>query len=302
MKALQLIITDFNGYAQTRRCLEALRASRYRDFTVLVVDHGTTDETRAGLAAEFPEVIRISGSPELWWTGATNLGIRSALERGADRFMLLNNDCYVTPEAIGTLVEQAFAHPEAIIAPVQRDWHSGRVTAISPRSWFLLGFPTVPGPRQLTATMIGRELLPVTLIGGGRGVIIPASLFTKLGLFDEEHLPHYWADHDFYLCARRHDIPLYVATRAFVDIDNTRTTLADNPGMLSPAEFLHSLRSIRSHRNMRDVTALFRKHYPIPSLYPLGVALYTGRYLAVYLIKRTLFLLAGKRKRKRECA
>lgn len=210
--------------------------------------------------------------------------------------MLLNNDCYVTPEAIGTLVEQALAHPEAIIAPVQRDWYSGRVTAISPRSWFLLGFPTVPGPPQLTVTMSVKQLLPVALIGGGRGVIIPASLFTQIGLFDEEHLPHYWADHDFYLYARRHDIPLYVATRAFVDIDNTRTTLADNPGALSFSEFLHSLHSIRSHRNLRDVTALFRKHYPIPHLYPLGVALYTGRYLLMYLIKRSKFLLAGKRK------
>lgn len=297
MKNLYLIITDFNGYAQTRRCLEALRASQYRDFTVLVVDHGTTGETRAGLAAEFPEVIRIAGSPELWWTGATNLGIRSALDRGADSVMLLNNDCYVTWEAIGTLVEQALAHPEAIIAPIQRDWQSGQVTTISPRSWFLLGFPTIPGPRRLTATIMSKELLPVALIGGGRGVIIPASLFIQLGLFDEIHLPHYYADHDFYLRARRQHIPLYVATRAFVDIDNTRTTLADNPGALSLAEFLHSLRSIRSHRNLRDITELFRKHYPIPHLYLLGVALCTGRYAAMYLLKRSGFLLAGERKR-----
>ncbi len=264
-----------------------------------MVDHGTTDETYTGLAANFPEVIRISGSSELWWTGATNLGIRSALDRGADRVMLLNNDCYVTREAIGTLVEQALAHPQAIIAPVQRDWQSGQITCISPHSRFLLGFPTIPGPQRLTAVMKARELLPVKLIIGGRGVIIPSSVFTLLGLFDEEQLPHYGSDHDFYLRARRHDIPLYVATRAFVDIDNTRTTLADNPGTLSIAEFLHSLRSIRSHRNLRDVAALFRKHYPIPSLYPLGVALYTGRYVAVYLIKRTLFLLAGKRKQGR---
>lgn len=293
MNALSIIITDFNGYAQTRRCLAALRASRYRDFTVLVVDHGTTDETRTGLAADFPEVVRIEGSPELWWTGATNLGIRHALERGADRIMLLNNDCYVAPETIGILLELAHANPAAIIAPVQRDWQSGRVTAISPRSRFLLGFPTVPGPRRLTSAMQAKDLLPVKLIGGGRGVIIPALVFTQLGLFDEEQLPHYGADHDFYLRARRQHIPLYVATRAFVDVDNTRTTLADNPGALSLGEFLHSLRSIRSHRNLQDVTALFRKHYPIPRLHLLGVALYTGRYLLVYLVKRTLFLLRG---------
>lgn len=294
---LYVIITDFNGYAQTRRCLRALRASRYRDFTILVVDHGTSEETRNGLAAEFPEVVHIVGSSELWWTGATNLGVQCALERGADALLLLNNDCYVTLETIGTLVKLACANPDAIIAPVQRDWQSGQVTAISLRSLFLLGFPTVPDPRRLTTEMKSRELLPVKLIGGGRGVIIPGSVFSQIGLFDEEQLPHYGADHDFYLRAHRRKIPLYIATRAVVDIDNTRTTLADNPGALSFAEFRRSLYNIRSHRNLRDVTALFRKHYPIGHLHLLGVALYTGRYVVVYLLKRGAFLLSGKRRK-----
>ena len=295
MNALYVIITDFNGYVQTRRCLEALRSSDYQDFTILVVDHGSNEETRTGLAAEFPEVIRIEGSPELWWTGATNLGIRAALEQGADAIMLLNNDCYVAPQTIGTVVALATAHPHSIIAPVQRDWLSGKITSVSPRSRFVLGFPTVPGPRYLTAAITARGLLPVKLIGGGRGVIIPVAVFQQMGLFDEVHLPHYGADHDFYLRVRRRGIALYVATGAFVDIDHTRTTLADNPGQLTFSEFWSSLSSIRSHRNLRDATALFRKHYPIPHLHLFGVALYTGRYVLVYLIKRMVFLVRGYR-------
>lgn len=292
-RQVSVIITDFNGYAQTRRCLEALHASHYQKFKILVVDHGTTDETRIGLATEFPDVIRIAGSPRLWWTGATNLGIRTALARGTERVMLLNNDCYVTPETIGTLVRLAQRHPDTIIAPVQRDSHSGRLTSISPSSLFLLGFPTIPGPSQLTATMAARELLPVRLIGGGRGAIIPASVFRKLGLLDEDRLPHYWADHDFYLRARRHHIVLCVATHTFIDVDHSRTTLADRPETLNLSSFLNSLRSIRSHRNLRDVTALFKKQYPIRHIHLLGVVLYTGRYLVVYLIKRGKYLLTN---------
>lgn len=293
MKALYIIITDFNGYTQTRRCMEALHASQYRDFTVVVVDHGTTDETRIGLASAFPEVIRIAGSSDVWWTGATNVGIRFALDQGADMLMLLNNDSYVTPETIGVLIRLAHQNTTAIIAPIQRDGSSGQITVISPRSWFLLGFPTIVGAQQLTQSMAAKELVPVQLIGGGRGVLIPAWIFKTFGLFDQEHLPHYWADHDFYLRVHRRGIPLYVATRAFVDIDHTRTTLADNPGQLTFAEFWYSLSSTRSHRNLRDVTALFRKHYPIPYLHLFGVALYTGRYVLVYLIKRMVVLLRG---------
>lgn len=56
MTRLHIIITDFNGYAQTRSCLKALSASRYRDFTITVVDHGSTEATFTGSTKEFPEV------------------------------------------------------------------------------------------------------------------------------------------------------------------------------------------------------------------------------------------------------
>lgn len=292
---LHLVITDFNGCEQTRRCLHALRASHCQDFSILVVDHGTDRRTREMLAREHPDAMRIKGSPNLWWSGATNLGIRAALAHRASALMLLNNDCYVTPDTIGTLLGLAHDHPDAIIAPIQRDWRTGRITCISPRTRLLLGFPTVPGPLRLTPAMAAQPLLSVKLIGGGRGVILPARVFADLGLFDEEALPHYWADHDFYLRARRRGIALHVATGVFVDIDNTRTTAADQPETLSWRAFLGTLRDTRSHRNLRDVTALFRKHYPITGLYPFGVTLYTGRYLLVYLVRRAVYLLARKR-------
>lgn len=294
---LHLVITDFNGCDQTRRCLQALRASRCQDFNILVVDHGTDGRTSEMLAREHPEAIRIQGSPDLWWTGATNLGIRAALARGASAVMLLNNDGYVTPETIGTLLGLAQEHPNAIIAPIQRDWRSGKTLSLGLRTRFLLGFPTAPGLHRLTPAMAARALLPVRLIGGGRGVILTAEVLARTELFDAQALPHYWADHDFYLRVRRLGIPLYVATQAFVDIDGSRTTSAGRPEALSVCAFLHTLRDTRSHRNLRDVTALFRKHYPIPGLYPLGVLLYTGRYLLVYLIKRARYLLGRRRHR-----
>lgn len=207
--------------------------------------------------------------------------------------MLVNNDCYVTPEAIGILLRQSLEHPEAIIAPVQRDWHSGKVSCLSPRTGFLIGFSTLTGTRKLTSDVMAKILLPVKIIIGGRGVIIPSLVFSAVGFFDEEQLIHYGSDHDFYLRARSRNVPLYIATNAFVHIDNSSTTLANNLGALNLSEFLRTLYSIRSHRNLRDVATLFRKHYPIPHLYMVGVALYTMRYFLVYLMKRGMFLIQG---------
>jgi len=289
--AMFTVVADFNGYAQTRQCLMALQANRSDALQIIVVDHGTTPNTQEGLQREFPAVTRIPESPDNWWTGATNTGIRHALQSGAEVVMLLNNDCYMNPDAVNELLELHHLYPKAVIAPIQRDWASGQITSLRPSHSFLFGFPTLPGPRQLTKAMKSERVIPTTLVVGGRGVIIPASVFRELGLFDEENLPHYGADHDFYLRVAEAGIPLLVSTRASVDIDTTRTTMANDPGSLSLKSFAESLGSVRSHRNIVHVAALFRKHYPVRKLYMLGVALYIGRYVFVYLVRRCLFLL-----------
>lgn len=293
-KSLYIVITDFNGCDQTSRCLEALRNSEYQDFSTIVVDHGTNQATRIFLEREFPNVFRLLGSPQLWWAGATNLGIRFALKKGATEIMLLNNDCYVPPETIEKLVQLSLTKPDAIIAPVQRDWHTSSVISIKPATLFLLGFPTRPGPRTVTSGMLAQPLQPTRLIGGGRGVIIPKSVFDKIGLLREDIFPHYCADHDFYLNCARQKIELFIASEIYVDVDNTRTTLADDPQHLDFRQFIETLSSIRSHRNIKDVKALFKRHYPINGLYWIGVTLYLTRYIVVYTLKRAALKIKNR--------
>jgi GT2 family glycosyltransferase len=287
---LYIIITDFNGFEQTNKCLAALKASTYRNFKTVVVDHGTTNDTSKGIINNFPDVIVLKGSEKLWWTGAVNLGIRYALSNCAERIMLLNNDCYMAPDAIEILMRYSRQYTESIVASVQRDWKIGKINVIAPCSNFLLGFPTLTGKRKLTREMKEKGVISSKLLVGGRGVVIPAKIFSSIGLFDENTLPHYGADHDFYLKAKTKGVDLMVATWSFVDVDNSRTTMADNPGRLTLKEFIHSFFSIRSHRNIKHVKALFKKHYPVPGMYLLGVALYLGRYCFVYLINRLFFI------------
>lgn len=291
MPALYIVIADFNGFDRTRHCLRALAASTCRNVRVIVVDHGTSDETRRALASEFPEVIRVAAAPELWWTGATNCGIRHALALGAEGIILLNNDCYVEPEAIGEIARLARERPDAIIAPVQRDLRSGKILSLAPSCCFLLGFPSLRGPVRLTPELQARGLLPVRLIAGGRGVFIPVPVLRRVGEFDEQLLPHYGADHDFYLRARKQGVPLFTATNAMVNIDNTSTSLAEAPGRMTLAQFRETLRSPRSHRNLTDVVSLFRKHYPVRRLYWLGASLYILRYVLIYMLSRLAYLL-----------
>lgn len=281
-----VVIPVLNRWEQTRKCLAHLQDSSFTTLRIIVVDHGSTDGTAAGLKNEYPDVVRLRGSSDLWWSGATNLGVRAALDDGASLIMLLNNDCYVGRDTLEVLVRHSTAHPAAIISPVQRNMHSGEITTKRGGTLFLLGFSTLQLPGRSLYRPGTMDLSSTSLIIGGRGALVPAGVFEKVGLFNDVDLPHYGADHDFFLRCRKKGIAQYLALGTAVDIDETTTSTASELEHMTLRQFIDTFKSRRSHRNVRDLCSLFRLHYPIPGLYPVGVFLNMARYTAVYLFAR----------------
>lgn len=284
---IHVVIPVFNGWEQTRRCLDALRNCGYAALRILVVDHGSTDETPVALSRDYAEIVRIEGDESMWWSAATNLGVRAALNEGATLVMLLNNDCYLQAGAIESMVSHLRSKPRMIIAPMQTDLSGKRIQSAGIRYCLLLGYLSIEDRSPIPTSGLKR----VSLIAGGRGVLIPRAVFESVGLMDEVNLPHYAADHDFYLRCREQGIELYIDASAVIKVDGTRTSVASRLETLSFRSFLATLRDRRSHRNLHDLAAFFRKNYPVRGLYGIGVALNVTRYFAAYALRRTLHRL-----------
>ncbi len=69
---------------------------------------------------EFPDVILLKGDGNLWWTGATNLGVEYALtQAGQDDYILtLNDDTIVISAYLQTLLDAALNHPNSLIGSI----------------------------------------------------------------------------------------------------------------------------------------------------------------------------------------
>lgn len=290
--SVHVIIPVFNGWDQTRICLDAVANSSIRGLKVIVADHGSTDETRQMLTQLYPQVRRIGGSPDLWWTGATNLGIKAAIDDGATHLILLNNDSYVEEDTIAILLKHGELSPHSIIAPTQKNMEDGSTFVPAATTCFLLGFSTLLLPAFCHRAGERENTIRARLIMGARGVLLPKTVIERVGLFNEDALPHYGADHDFYLRCRDKGIPLRVATDAVIHIDNSKTTLARDYANMSVRDFVTTLKDRRSHRNVSDLASLFRLHYPIKRLYWIGVWLNLVRHAAAFGVNK-LWNFAG---------
>ena len=116
-----IVLVDFNGLDDTRRCLASLAPAASRAARVVVVDNASRADVAAALAGEFPWAAFVRSERNGGWAGGNNVGLKYALERGADLVVLLNNDTTVGPDFVPALVAAAGAHPDfGILGPVIR--------------------------------------------------------------------------------------------------------------------------------------------------------------------------------------
>lgn len=98
---IDIIIPNFNGAELLPTCLDALRRQTRRDFCVVVVDDGSTDDSCALLARDYPEVQVIALPKNHGLATAINAAFHAT---GGEYVVLLNNDTEAHPRWIEHLV------------------------------------------------------------------------------------------------------------------------------------------------------------------------------------------------------
>lgn len=85
---------------------------------IIVIDNGSTDGTADLIRTKLEKVQLIELDKNLGFGAANNIGLKRALDRGADYIFLLNQDTWVQPGSIGELVKVAAGYPAyGILSP-----------------------------------------------------------------------------------------------------------------------------------------------------------------------------------------
>ena len=122
-----VIIVTYKGHLWYERCFTSLRQSDSPVQTV-VIDNASNDGTVEYIREHFPEIHIIESKDNLGFGRANNLGMRYALDNGADYVFLLNQDAWIEPSTITKLVCVAEKYPEyGILSPLQVNAEKSKV-------------------------------------------------------------------------------------------------------------------------------------------------------------------------------
>lgn len=195
-----IVIPVFNRLTCTIACLESLKKVKYPNVEIIIIDDGSTDGTYEVISKAHPYVVLLKGDGNLWWSEATNMGVRRAMVDNCEYVLFLNNDDEVEDSILYHLALCAKDNPKSIIGCKVRNYDRPNmlVFAGGDCDWERKGLFTYGyGEKDEGQHDTRRDIKWIP----GAGTFVKVDVFLDIGLIDDRAFPHYAADIDFTLRA-----------------------------------------------------------------------------------------------------
>ena len=280
MSGLAIIVPVFNRIEYTKKFIECLKKNTYKAWTLFIVNDGSTDGTgqllkdisteidpEAQVTMKDRAIYHINGDGTWWWTKSANKAVQVALRSGSHQILTQNNDVEIPQDYLERVMEAHHIKPRAIItAPifdlntgvcledgggVRRDWIKAKDIKLPKLDDIVDGKNYIDSQDE-----VWRELTH----SGGRGCLIPAEIFSEIGLYDEIKLPQYQADDDLTFRAARNGYPVFMYLKTFCLTPTEETGLTAFISNRSWDSFLGYLTSQKSPANIRRRMWITMRH------------------------------------------
>ncbi|MFH2013294.1 MAG: glycosyltransferase [Pseudomonadota bacterium] len=275
MPKISVIIPTYNRANFIEEAIESVLSQSYKDFELIVVDDGSTDET-GKLVQRYGERIFYIYQNKKGVSHARNTGIKNS---SGEYIAFLDSDDKWLPDKLATQMDFFTHNPDALICHTEEIWfrNNARVNPMKKHRKY--------------SGMIFDKVLPLCIISPSSVMLRREIFFDKIGFFDE-NLPA-CEDYDLWLrIAARYPVslietPLIIKrgghkdqlSGKFVGIDRFRIEALVNileSGVLSPEQYKSALKELRKKCTVfgngclkRGKTEEGEKYLKIPDRYEI---------------------------------
>jgi len=270
---ITIVVLSWNGRECTLKCLESLERAALGGATVLVVDNGSTDDSVDAIRRTFPTMPLIALPENLGYAAGNNVGIRAALEDGADAVLLLNNDTEVAPDFLETLIHVLNIHPDA--AAVSSAIMRMDVPEVLQEAYFELYFGFGLIRRRGVNALPGEGFDAVRRVDAAIGcsLLLRSDALRSVGLLDESYFA-YHEEVDWCWRARKAGWQIFYQPYSRVWHHFSKSTPATRPGSARrwnrtrPGELANPLpvawNPVRTYLGARNSVRFIRRHASLP--------------------------------------
>lgn len=187
MKEITVVIPNYNGIKYLSDCLKSLEEQETGtpEFSVLVIDNGSTDGSERQLAELWPDVQKIFLSENTGFCHAVNVGIQAS---ETPYVILLNNDTKVKTGFIKSLYEAIRKDDRIFSVSAQMVmWDRPELIDDAGDNYCVLGWSYGRGKGK-RAVCYSKPAEIFSACGGA--AIYRKTVFEEIGYFDEEHFAY----------------------------------------------------------------------------------------------------------------
>jgi|KBSMisStandDraft_5_1062788.scaffolds.fasta_scaffold00065_32 GT2 family glycosyltransferase len=254
--AKKYLVEYFPTVVASMRASERLNNGQF-EFSAVVVDDGSTDQTSDYLKSNFPFVHVVMGTGSLWWSGSCNKGIEYCISHLSPDFIMLWNIDTLPEENYFTNLAEIILQAEMhdIIGSKVYLKNSNRIFSYgggwnsrNGKMWNY-GFGEVDNEKYQQPALAEWN--------GGMGTIFPTQLIHDIGYIDEKNFPQYFGDSDFFLRAGYKGYRMMISPKLVIWNDEDNSGISNN---LKLKSFFMGLYSIKSTQNIFIKWKFYKRH------------------------------------------
>lgn len=112
MPKVSVIIPTYNYGKHIRKAIDSVLAQTYQDIEIIVVDDGSTDDTRKIIQSNYGSHVRYFFQENIGAPAARNLGIKRS---SGEYIIFLDADDFLDPNQVSLFMSQSKKYPDTII-------------------------------------------------------------------------------------------------------------------------------------------------------------------------------------------